>query len=147
MRAAERERKLRREMRRIYRVLRATSIILELRWLFDDREQWGDYERRGSNGRIRIDPFKMMVSTLVHEVYHHLEPKARHTQINVLEDFIIRSASSRQLKNLFGYLVLHWRMTHTDRRKKRAMPPCPLCGRKLPRVPGGGTAGVGTETE
>lgn len=137
MRASERKKKLQRELRRVYRVLKAHPIILELRWLFDDRNLRGDYERRGENGYIRIDPFKMMVSTLVHEVYHHLEPKARHAKIYALEDFIIRSATPRQLKNLFGYLVLHWRVTHTDRRKKRAMPPCPLCGRKLPRVPGG----------
>lgn len=137
MRKEERQRKLRRELRRIYQVLRSHPIDLELRWLFEDRSLYGDYQRRGENGHIRIDPFKEMVSTLIHEVYHHLEPRVRHAKIYALEDFIVRSASPRQLKNLFGYLVLHWRVTHTDRRKKRVMPPCPLCGRKLPRVPGG----------
>lgn len=137
MRVAERKRKLQREMRRIYRVLKTHGIDVEMRWLFEERDLYGDYDvDRHGNGQIRIDPFKEMVGTLVHEIYHHLEPKARHTRIVALEDFIIRSASPRQLLHLFGYLVLRWRMTLTDRRPHRAMPLCPLCGRRLPRVPG-----------
>lgn len=129
-------------MRRIYHVLKTHPIDLELRWLFQDRNLHGDYDVRRGNGHIRIDPFKMMVSTLIHEVYHHLEPNAPHTRIYALEEFVIRSASPRQLVNLFGYLVFHWRLTHTDRRTRngKPMPPCPLCGRRLPRVAGGSLA-------
>ena len=140
MRRTERQRKLRCEMRRIYRVLKAHPIELELRWLFEQWNLHGDYQLREGNGHIRIDPFKMMVSTLIHEVYHHLEPDARHARIYALEEFVMRSASPRQLVNLFGYLVLHWHVTHTDRRKGKRMPSCPLCGRRLPRVAGGGMA-------
>ena len=137
MRTEERKRKLRREMRRIYRVLKTHDIDIEMRWLFEERDLRGDYDadHRG-NGQIRIDPYKEMVGTLVHEIYHHLEPRAPHSRVNALENLIVRSASPRQLMNLFGYLVFRWRMTLTDRRKGRPMPPCPLCGRKLPRVPG-----------
>lgn len=137
MRVTERKRKLQREMRRIYRVLKTHDIDVEMRWLFDQRDLYGDYGvSRHGNGHIRIDPYKLMVGTLVHEIYHHLEPRSAHRRVYALEQFIIRSASPRQLLNLFGYLVLRWRMTLTDRGSKRGMPPCPFCGRKLPRVPG-----------
>lgn len=137
MRAAERKRKLRREMRRIYRVLKTHDVDVEMRWLFEERNLHGDYDAgHHGNGRIRIDPYKEMVGTLVHEVFHHLEPRAPHRRVYALEQFIVRHASPKQLMHLFGYLVLRWRITLTDRRPRRPMPPCPLCGRRLPRVPG-----------
>lgn len=137
MRIEERRRKLQREIRRIYRVLKTHDIDIEMRWLFMERNLHGDYDadHRGSS-RIRIDPYKEMVGTLVHEIYHHLEPRIPHRRVYELERFIVWNASPRQLQHLFGYLVLRWRMTLTDKRPRRAMPPCPLCGRRLPRVPG-----------
>lgn len=137
MRVVERKRKLRREMRRIYRVLKTHDIDIEIRWLFGERDLHGDYDvDHSGNGRIRIDPYKGMVGTLVHEIYHHLEPRAPHRRVSGLEHLIVRHASPKQLMRLFGYLVLRWRVTLTDRRPRRSMPPCPFCGRRLPRVPG-----------
>ena len=137
MRKIEREQKLRREMRRIYRALRTHGLTIEMRWLFEDRRQSGSYSNDGTNGQIRIDPYKEMIGTLVHEIYHHIEPKMPHRRVYANEFFIIQHATPRQLKNLLGYIVLHWRMALTDQRAGRHMPRCPFCSRRLQRVPGG----------
>lgn len=137
MRTIEREQKLRREMRRLYRALRTHGLTIEMSWLFADRTQQGEYAGDGRNGRIRIDPYKNMIGTFIHEVYHHLELDMPHRRVYANEDFIIRHATPRQLKNLLGYLVLHWRIALTDQRGGRRMPRCPFCSRRLQRVPGG----------
>jgi hypothetical protein len=114
------------------------SIDLTFRWLFSSRGLYGFYYEKAhesKNDRIHVDPFKMMVATFVHEVFHHLEPKAPHARIDVLEDLIVWYASPRQMKNLFQRLIHYWRLTSVERRGRHAASPCPLCGQWFPRAP------------
>lgn len=135
MRTRERKRRerIRRELRRVLRALRTHDLEIEVGWMFDDREILGEYEGDGENGRIRIDPWKDMADTIVHEVLHHLETATPHRRIHRRAAYVVRYATPRQLRTLLGYAIFRWIATLSDRR--RAMPPCPMCGRKLRRFP------------
>lgn len=119
-----------REMRRLYRALREGSFDLELGWTDADVRGKFTPTRRG---RIRINPFLFVIDTLIHELYHYLDPRAGEQAVRDQEHAVFWEMTTAQRRTMFQHLQRRWLETMARYRARgRRVSPCPFCGQELP---------------
>lgn len=122
------------EMRRLYRAMRNDALRVEVGW-FRHSHLEGSYVAGGGTGtaRIRVNPFWNLVSVVVHELYHHLEPRLAEERVRAFELFIANAMSLGQQQRIFRHFRQLWFATVAEQRRRgKHTHPCPLCGQALP---------------
>ena len=87
--------------RRLYRFIRHHPENIEFKKFYNGWAGSYDYDTT----EIELDYRRDVVSTLVHEFLHHIQPDWNHTKIRTWESRMMNSLTPRQYKNILRVIV------------------------------------------